>query len=170
VEQGHLLRGITVGLLAWIHTDLVSGEPRYFAKAHHEQWSSRTPLDVKTMRDLLLDPVTGDLDLTGHKLSLTSADVAVAQRLRVRLRLLLREYILDEQVGTPYLALLGRKGALPRLDAMLRRTISTCPGVASTEAFRLVLEPDRVAVLNPLIVRMADGTPVDLSPFIAGAV
>lgn len=117
------------------------------------------------MRDLALDPLTGDLAVTGHALALTSGAEAVAQRLRLRLALWRGEYILDQGVGIPYGALLGRKGAAPRLlEAHLREASATCPGVDVLTEFALTIDTNRHAAVA-LTARAADGTPITLDAY-----
>ncbi len=56
------------------------------------------------MTDLALDPTSGDLLLTGtHQVRLTNSfEEEATQRLRMRLRRFLGEWILDARLGVPY--------------------------------------------------------------------
>lgn len=56
------------------------------------------------MSDLALDPITGDILLTGtNQVRLTeSFEEEAAQRLRMRLRRFLGEWVLDANLGIPY--------------------------------------------------------------------
>lgn len=120
------------------------------------------------MRDLALDPVTGDLALSAGKAALTSGGDAVAQRLRLRLALWRGEYVLDQGVGIPYVDLLGRKGGAPALlESYLRQAAASCPGVDALEAFTLALGSDRRAVVS-LRAHARGGEPVTLDAFRVG--
>lgn len=121
------------------------------------------------MRDIFLDPDTGDLSIVSGKIRLTTPGVeASAQRLRVRLRLFRGEYVLDRRVGMPYADFLGKKGVLRRYDEMLRSAVRTCPGVASLNTFLLTLDADRLATVT-LSASALDGQPIDLAGFIVGS-
>lgn len=87
------------------------------------------------MRTFATDPVTGDLALVSGRLVVVEGPLAVAERLRGRLTLWQGEWFADLAVGVPFLDFLGQKGALALADATLRAAITTCPGVASLEAF-----------------------------------
>jgi len=120
------------------------------------------------MRDIYIDPVTGDLGISGGKMRLTEpGGEASSQRLRVRLRQWRGDYILDLRVGMPYVDYLGQKAVERRFREMLRRSVVTCPGIASLDSFALTVESDRTAFVD-LEAQALDGTPVDLSGFIVG--
>lgn len=123
------------------------------------------------MKDLALDPATGDLLLEGGtaaRLTTPGAE-AVAQRLRLRLALWRGEYPLDQGVGVPYADLLGRKGADARdvLEATLRQAAASCPGVTALTSFQLTLGADRTATVS-LTATASDGEPVALDAFRVG--
>ncbi len=117
------------------------------------------------MRDLALDPATGDLALDGGRARLTTPGAeAVAQRLRLRHALWRGEYPLDEGVGVPYTDLLGRKGAEALFEATLRQAASTCPGVAALTSFTLAIDAQRVATVS-LTALATSGEPLALDAF-----
>lgn len=117
------------------------------------------------MRDLCLNPATGDLLIESRALRLTvDGAEAVAQKLRVRLRLFQGEYPLDTRVGVPwYTDILGRH---PRatVEAILRRVIATCPGVDALESFTLSISAQRVASITFKV--RAKGEPIIVENFI----
>jgi hypothetical protein len=92
------------------------------------------------VRTLALDPVTRDLVVVAGRLQVVSGADAVAQRLRVRLRLGLGEWHRNRRVGVPFRRFLGQKGAEDVAEAVLRQAIASCPGVASLDAFEIVLD------------------------------
>jgi hypothetical protein len=121
------------------------------------------------VRDLALDPTTGDLALdAGKRASLTSGVAAKAQRLRLRLALWRGEYVLDQGVGIPYLDRLGLKGNAPALlEADLRAAAASSPGIVALEAFSLTLGADRTATVA-LDARADTGEPITLDAFRVG--
>lgn len=121
------------------------------------------------MRDLALDPATGDLDLTGRRLRLTEPGAeSVAQKLRVRLRLFKGEWHLDTSVGVPYYTdVLGRQSQTA-VEALLRRVIVTCPGVLSLESFVLTVNADRTATLTFAVRAVGAEEPVTIEDFRVG--
>lgn len=102
------------------------------------------------MGDLALDPVTGDLDFSSGGLRLTddTSTESIAQRLRIRLSLILGEYVLDRSEGFPWQNVMGVKDSGASLTAMARRAILTCPGVTRLNSFSFFLSPDRSATLT----------------------
>lgn len=117
------------------------------------------------MRDLALDPATGDLLIESRALRLTvDGAEAVAQKLRVRLRLFQGEYVLDTRVGVPwYTDILGRHSRAT-VEAILRRVIATCPGVDALESFTLAINSARVASISFKV--RANGEPITVENFI----
>lgn len=117
------------------------------------------------MRTLALDPITGDLALSGGRPVLVSGADAVAQRLRVRLKLQQGEWVLDRNVGFPWLSVLAAKGSERLLEVLLRRAITTCPGVRSLDRFSLSVDPrTRVAVVTVTATTIT-GEPVTIADF-----
>ena len=56
--------------------------------------------------DLKIDPETGDLDISDNALHNTEEGLdSIAQRLRIRLRLFFREWVLDRSAGTKWFEL-----------------------------------------------------------------
>lgn len=120
------------------------------------------------MRDLKLDPVTRDLDLSGGLLKLTAKGAeSVRQRLTGRLSLRKGEWFLDQSIGIPYDDVLGKIKSLPAIESMFRKAITTCPGVALLTSFSLTVNANREASLTFEAVA-TDGTPISLEDFVAG--
>lgn len=123
------------------------------------------PAQALRVRDLALDPATGDLAITAGRAALTSGADAVAQRLRLRLALWRGEYVLDQGVGIPYHDRLGRKGTAPALlEADLRAAAASCPGVDALESFVMTVDAERHATVT-LRARATTGEPVSLDAF-----
>lgn len=123
-----------------------------------------TWLHDRCVRDLALDPVTGDLALDTGRASLTSGVGAKAQRLKLRLQLQRGEYRLDLRQGVPYLSSIFGKGTRAAAETILRRAVSTSPGIAAIEQWQLDLGADREARLT-LRARTIDGEPIELDAF-----
>lgn len=125
------------------------------------------------MRDLALNPTTGDLMVTAGELTLTGAPNAttvdaVEQKLRIRLSLLLGEYLLDTSVGIPYTqTILGVKGNQAIAEGIFRQAITTCPGVASLLSFSLTVGANRQASLS-FSVKAITGDVVTINDFQPG--
>ena len=96
------------------------------------------------MQDLALDDV-GDLALDSGRASLTRGAAAVRQRLGLRFKLWKGDWLLDRNVGIPYVQSIFGKGTKVLAESILRRAASTCPGVASIESFQLTVGTDRRA-------------------------
>ena len=93
--------------------------------------------------DIALGP-DGDLDVTDDALHLTRWDAAgIAQRLQIRLRTDLGEYLLDTTLGVPWTRdVLGKGVSAQAVEALLRRAILATPGI--TRIFELTVAIDRV--------------------------
>lgn len=126
------------------------------------------------MRDLALDPTTGDLLLTRgadglRRATLTSGAGAVRQKLALRLGLSQGEYPLDVSVGIPYFGTVFSKASGRRVaESLFRRAIATCPGVRSVESFAFSVSAGRVASLS-FRVTTVEGEPLTVTDFVAGA-
>lgn len=117
------------------------------------------------MRTFALDPTTGDLVRSSGRPVLISGTAAVAQRLLVRLRLWRGEWLLDRNVGFPWLSILGERGTERLLEVLLRRAITSCPGVRSLDRFALTVDPrTRVAVVT-FTATAVTGEPLTIADF-----
>lgn len=93
------------------------------------------------MSGLLINTVTGDLDITDNKLSLTSGLKAIEQRITQRLRLFLGEWFLNRDRGVPWIQQVFRKNPNPIVvDAVIKREIIAEPQVIELQTFELDLD------------------------------
>lgn len=129
------------------------------------------------MRDIALDESTGDLgwrrSSSGlRQLSLTAPGApASRQKLCLRLGLGQGEYVLDARKGIPYFQQIFVKATGRRLaESIFRRAITTCPGVATLESFRLAVGADRTARLSFIARTVGDATPIVVNDFIPAGV
>lgn len=87
--------------------------------------------------DLLLNPVTGDLDLTNNSISLIEDNViSLRQRLLFRFSIWQGEWYFDESFGFPYRNYISKKVLKRILDNKIRETVNLEPDVVSINNFR----------------------------------
>lgn len=120
------------------------------------------------MRTLALDPATGDLALSGGRPTIVSGSSAVAQRLRMRLKLWRGEWALDTQVGFPWQRIFGVKGVERLTETLLRQAITSCPGVKSLDRFTFGVNPSTRAATLTFTVTPITGELVTISDFAPG--
>lgn len=98
------------------------------------------------MQDLALDG-DGDLALDSGRASLTRGPAAVLQRLTLRFKLWKGDWLLNRNLGIPYVDGIVGKNTKVLAESILRRAASTSPGVASIDSFQLTVGPDRRATV-----------------------
>lgn len=82
------------------------------------------------MRDLAIDPLTGDLATGGGDLHHVDGLAAIRQRVWIRLRLFLGEWFLNNQIGADYYGhVLVKNPDLTAVEALLKETILGTEGV-----------------------------------------
>lgn len=121
------------------------------------------------MRTLALDPVTGDLSISSGRPALVEGADAVAQKLRLRLSIWQGEWFADTTIGVPFRRFLGVPGAQVLAEAILRRAIATCPGVARVDRAVVALDRGSRRLSVSADVTALDGEPVSITDFAAGA-
>ena len=132
----------------------------------------RTLPHPRPVRDLALDS-DGDLELSAGRARLTTEEdgESVAQRLRVRLRLWRGDYALDTRVGIPFRRWLGSKGeaSVTLAETVLRRAVSTCPGVGRVDGFAFALDRSTRVAFVDFAVTTDTGIAVSDNVFLEGA-
>lgn len=91
---------------------------------------------MATIRDLKLDPDTGDLVVENGDLVLIDDADVVAQMLRLKLRTVLGEWFLDTTSGVDYFRKILRKGVQQSaVESELRSAIVSVPHVEALRRF-----------------------------------
>lgn len=93
------------------------------------------------MSGLLINTITGDIDITEGKLTLTTGLKAVEQRIAQRLRLFFGEWFLDKTRGVPWIQQVFKKNPNPDVvDSAIKREILSEPQVRELQTFLLDLD------------------------------
>ncbi len=114
--------------------------------------------------------VVDDWDFSTGDLVLLTGSAAVAQQLKIRLRMFLGEWFLDTRTGMPYFqSILVKNPNFAAIKSIFREAIVTTPGVSDVGDITLTLDSSRQA--NVAFQALADdGTVLDFSvPFVIGA-
>lgn len=89
------------------------------------------------MNDLALNPLTGDLLITGLELSVIKGADRVRQNLDIKLKLWQNEWFLDTEFGTPYIdQILGKQITLAGSVAALKRSILEVNDISGIDSFK----------------------------------
>ncbi len=89
------------------------------------------------MDDLLLDPLTHDLDTSRFDLQVVQGADRVRQNIDIKLKLWVGEWFLDTEFGTPYLEdILGKRLTLGGALAALRASILEVNDVSAINNFQ----------------------------------
>ena len=88
------------------------------------------------MKDIALDPTTGDLLLENFDLQLVEGRDQIAQNLAIRLRFILGEWFLDITAGVPYYDDFFIKAPNQiRIESVLKEEILDTPGIYQILSF-----------------------------------
>jgi hypothetical protein len=82
-------------------------------------------------------------NLANYNLQFTQGNIQwLAQKLKIRLSMVLGEWYLDSTIGLPYFSIIFQKGAnQAMINALFTAAILGCPGVASLEQMSLSVVP-----------------------------
>lgn len=93
------------------------------------------------LRELALDPVTGDLLVQNGQLVFVTGAAAVAQRVGARLKTLLGEWTFDTQLGTPWLQeIMDGQASAALVHSIISRRIRETEGVAAIETLNVAID------------------------------
>ena len=121
------------------------------------------------MTDIALDYTgqTGDLDLTGHRLNLTTGTAAIEQQVRLRVRYFEGSWFLDERQGIPYFrSILIKAPDLELVESLFRTAIRGTPGISTVNSMELTLDAPTRTLAVQFTATMDTGEVLAFSPFI----
>jgi hypothetical protein len=122
-----------------------------------------------THKDIALDYTgqTGDLDLTGHRLNLSTDTAYVEQHVRVRCRFFFGEWFLDESLGIPYYRnILIKSPDLDLIRSLFRNVVRTTPDISAVNSVDVILDSSNRTLSITIAATMETGHPFEPSPFI----
>lgn len=127
-------------------------------------------LNTASDGDAIVTTVVDDWDFSTGDLILLEGSDAVAQQLRIRLRMFEGEWFLDTRVGIPYFgAILVKNPNFGAIKAIFRSAIVTTPGIAEADNIVISLNSNRQATVA-FQALLDDGTNLDFSvPFVIAA-
>ena len=120
------------------------------------------------MSDIALNYLgqTGDLDLTGHRLSLVTGEQAIEQNVKIRLRFVKGTWLLDEAQGLPYLEdILIKSPDLLLVESLFREAVRTTQGIVSVNSINVTLDNTRKLSLS-FSATMDTGAVLTFTPFV----
>lgn len=110
---------------------------------------------------LLVDPSTGDLDVSQGLRVTTTLQQYVAQRLFDNLSFFLNEWFLNLNEGIPYFEqIIGAKPDLALIDTLYRRAILATPGVGAIKSLKLAFDRATRALSIRFEAQLIDGTQI----------
>lgn len=118
-------------------------------------------------KDLLLDPLTGDLDFgtpgdRGMKLTLTN-QLSLRQRLYMRFAVWAGEWYFDEAFGFPYRTFVGKKTAKAVLDGRIKSEVRQEPDVLQIIDFQSTMDVVSRSYQSFFTVVTAEGEEINLA-------
>jgi len=120
------------------------------------------------MSDIALNYLgqTGDLDITGHRVSLITGEAAIEQQVRIRLRFLVGSWYLDEAQGLPYLEdILIKNPDLLLVQSLFREAIESTPQISAVNDINVTLGEARKLTVT-FSATMDTGAALNFEPFI----
>ncbi len=92
-------------------------------------------------KSFLVDPITGDLDMSQGLRFTPDLQTYVVQRLDENFSFFLGEYFLNRRLGIPYFEqVIGKKPDFALLQTLLSRAAGQTLGVASVPSFRVAFD------------------------------
>jgi hypothetical protein len=120
------------------------------------------------MSDIALNYLgqTGDLDLTGHRMSLVTGEAAMEQQLKIRFRFVDGTWFLNEAEGLPYLEdILIKSPDLLLVESIFREAIESTPGITTVNTINVTVDATRKLTLT-FSATMDTGEVLVFSPFV----
>lgn len=92
--------------------------------------------------DLKINQETNDLDITRYRLSVTQDLEAIRQRIETTLRIFLRDWFLNEDLGVDYYGVVFQKNPdIFLVEAIIRSQILSVPLVNEITSFNIEYSP-----------------------------
>lgn len=91
--------------------------------------------------DLLMDPVTGDLDVSKGLQVIESNQVSLRQRLWMRFNVWQGDWFFDETLGFPYRTFISKKVMKTILDNKIKQVARLEPDVREINNFTSIMDP-----------------------------
>lgn len=114
-----------------------------------------------TPKSFLIDPSTGDLDMSQGLRFTPDLQTYVVQRLDENFSFFLGEYFLNLRLGIPYFEkVIGQKPDFALLQTLMSRAALQTVGVASVPSFRVAFERDTRKAAPSFTVVLTDGTTI----------
>jgi hypothetical protein len=114
-----------------------------------------------TPKSFLLDPVTGDIDMSQGLRFTPDLQTYVVQRLDENFSFFLGEYFLDERLGIPYHErVIGQKPDFALLQTLLSRAALQTVGVAAVPSFRVAFERKTRRASPSFSIVLTDGSEI----------
>jgi hypothetical protein len=114
-----------------------------------------------TPKSFLIDPITGDLDMSQGLRFTEDLQTYVVQRLDENFSFFLGEWFLNLRLGIPYFEkVIGQKPDLALLQTLLSRAALQTVGVASVPSFRAAFDRDSRKAIPSFSIVLTDGTEI----------
>ena len=116
------------------------------------------------LRELALDPLTGDLLIQNGELVILEGAEALAQRIAVRCKTFLGEWVFDTTLGTPWFQnILGTRRREALVQQILRKRVADTEGVAGVLELQVNINTsNRLATVTGRVLA-EDGSEVPVS-------
>ena len=119
------------------------------------------------MSDIYLDEVTGDIDLTGNTVKLTTSDIQeVRQKVEIRLRTFKEEWFMNINAGVPYFQRLLNKGVSKSLiDTQIKTNVLATVGVLAIAKFNSEIDlRQRTYTANITVTTFEGNVAIEFTP------
>lgn len=114
--------------------------------------------------DLQMDPVTGDLDLSGNEMHLiTSNQISLRQRLWVKFSVWTGDWFFDESFGFPYRTFISKKVMKSVLDGRIKQTAREEPDVLDITSFSSSMEVSSRSYECYMTVTTSEGEDINIA-------
>lgn len=99
------------------------------------------------MIDIKIDPVTNNLVIENGDFVLVKDADEIAQSLRIRLRMALGNWFLDNRLGVDYFGIILKKGySLSQIERELKRVIKETIGVTGITSYKQLVQDRKLTV------------------------